>query len=62
MQLARERLQFIFSKSAYSFEETDFAFEGVNADKNLKFQDLLIDISNYDDPRLLQESLHLLNR
>ena len=62
IELARKRLQFIFSQSAYFFEKSDFNFEGAHAERNLKFQELLIDVSKYDDPRLLQESLHLLNR
>ena len=62
MQLARERLLFIFSKSEYFFEDADYFFEGASSVKNLKFPDLLVDMSNYVDPRLFQGSLYLLHR
>ena len=59
VNLARKRLDHIFSQSNFGFEES--FFENAKLEKNLKFPDLLIDISKYDDPRLLQKSLHLLN-
>lgn len=61
VELAREKLHYIFSRRAYFFEKLGFSFESATV-KNLKLPDLLIDISNYNDPRLLQGSLHLLNR
>ena len=62
VKLARERLLYIFSQSAYYFEKADFYFDGDEPSKKLEFPDILIDISNYVDPRLLQDSLYLLNR
>ena len=62
VQLARERLLYIFSKSEYPFEERDYFFEGASSVKPLKFPDILVDVSNYADPRLLRGSLHLLHR
>lgn len=62
VKLARERLLFIFSLSAYFFEKPDFFFDGAEPSTKLEFPDILVDISNYADPRLFQDSLHLLNR
>jgi hypothetical protein len=62
VRLARERLLYIFSQSAYFFEKADFFFAGADPSTRLEFPDILIDISNYVDPRLFQDSLHLLNR
>lgn len=57
-KLIRRRLQFIFSESSLKLEEALFQIKS----KDLTFSDILIDVSKYDDPRLLQKSLHLLNR
>ena len=54
MQLARERLKFIFSQSAYFFEAPNYT--------STSFQDILIDLSCYESNQLVQGSLHLLNR
>lgn len=62
VELARERILYIFSQSAYFFEKSDYCFENAASVKCLKFPDILVDVSNYIDPRLLQSSLHLLNR
>ena len=62
VKLARERLLYIFSQSAYFFEKADFTFDGAESSMKLEFPDILVDISNYVDPRLFQTSLHLLNR
>ena len=56
-KLARERLSHIFSQSAFHFEQPDHSFEG-----NLNLPDILIDLSHYADQRILQLSMHLLNR
>jgi hypothetical protein len=53
IRLTRRRLKHIFDKSSLGFEE---------ALKQQTFPEILIDVSKYDDPRLLQKSLHLLNR
>ena len=58
-KLIRRRLQFIFSENSLKLEEAPL-FQ--TKSKNLTFSDILIDVSKYDDPRLLQKSLHLLNR
>ena len=60
MKVVRKRLHHIFSQSTFHFEE--LLFEDAKFEKKLKFPFILIDISKYDDPRLLQGSLHLLNR
>lgn len=57
MELTRERLHHIFSQSTYHFEAPDHFIEDY-----WKLPDILIDLSHYADPRLLQLSLHLLNR
>ena len=62
MELTRERLHYIFSQSTYHFEQSDHFFENSNSERKLKLSDILIDLSQYADPRLLQMSLHLLNR
>ena len=62
MKLARERLLYIFSQSAYFFEKDNFFFDGAEPSMKLEFADILVDISKYVDPRLFQGSLHLLNR
>ena len=54
MQLARERLKFIFSQSAYFFEAPNYT--------STSFQDILIDLSCYESNELVQGSLHLLNQ
>ena len=64
VKLARERLLYIFSQSAYFFEKPDFFFDGAEFEPSMKleFPDILVDIAKYVDPRLFQNSLHLLNR
>ena len=57
-KLIRRRLQFIFNENSLKLEEALFQTKS----KDLTFSDILIDVSKYDDPRLLQKSLHLLNR
>ena len=54
LQLARERLKFIFSQSAYFFESPNYT--------STSFPDILIDLSRYDSSELVQGSIHLLNR
>jgi len=54
LQLARERLKFIFSQSAYFFESPNYT--------STSFPDILIDLSCYDSNELVQGSMHLLNR
>ena len=49
--MARDRLKFIFSKSAYYFESPSKAFP-----------EILLDLSEYESDELVQSSLHLLNR
>ena len=61
-ELTRERLHHIFSQNTFHFEDSDYFFENSNSERNLKLPDVLIDLSQYEDPRLLQNSLHLLNR
>ena len=51
---ARQRLKFLFSKSAYFFEKSEYT--------NTPFPEILIDMSCYDCEKLVQGSLHLLNR
>ena len=58
-KLIRRRLQYIFSESSLKLEGA--LFQTIKS-KDLTFPDILIDVSKYDDPRLLQKSLHLLNR
>ncbi len=53
MHLARERLKFIFSQSAYCFESPDCS---------PSFPEMLLDLSQYECDELVQGSLHLLNR
>ncbi len=54
VSMARERLKFMFSKSAYFFESPDYSSK--------PFPDILLDLSRYDSDELVQGSLHLLNR
>ena len=54
LQLARERLKFIFSQSAYFLESPNYT--------STSFPDILIDLSRYDSSELVQGSIHLLNR
>ena len=58
VQLARERLKYIFSRSAYFFEEPNYIFPGT--DKS--FPDILIDLSKYQSDKLVVGSLQLLNQ
>ena len=58
VQLARERLKYIFSRSAYFFEEPNYIFPGT--DKS--FSDILIDLSKYQSDKLVLGSLSLLNQ
>lgn len=52
--LARERLKFMFSTSAYCFEHSDYSPK--------TFPEILLDLSKYECDELVQGSLHLLNR
>jgi hypothetical protein len=52
----RERLKFLFSKSAYFFERSDYLRSST------PFPEILIDMSCYHSEELVQGSLHLLNR
>ena len=52
----RERLKFLFSGSAYFFENSEYTRS------SMPFPDILVDISCYHSDELVQESLHLLNR
>lgn len=51
---ARQRLKFLFSKSAYFFERSEYT--------STPFSEVLIDMSRYDCEELVQGSLRLLNR
>ena len=55
--MARERLKFIFSKSAYFFETPNYT-----SPTNIPFQDILIDLTCYGSNDLVQGSMHLLNQ
>ena len=52
--MVRERLQYVFSLSAYTFENPDFL--------DHPFPEILLDIANYKDNELIQNSLYLLSR
>ena len=52
----RERLKFLFSKSAYFFERSEYLRS------SMPFPEILIDMTCYDSDELVQGSLHLLNR
>ena len=52
--LARDRLKFIYSKSAYFFESADY--------NGTPFPQILLDLSRYECEQLVQSSMHLLNR
>ena len=52
----RERLNFLFSKSAYFFERSEYTRTST------LFPDILVDVSCYHSDELVQGSLHLLNR
>ena len=63
MQQIRKRLHGIFSQSSLGFDDEEtFSQTNKKSKKTLTFPDILIDVSKYDDRRLLQNSLHLLNR
>ena len=53
VQMARERLEYLFSQSAYDFEQQDLKYS---------LPDILLDVANYKEDELTQDSLHLLNR
>ena len=55
MRTVRERLERIFSKSAYDFELD-------SKPRRKPFTHVLLDLSHYDSDALVQGSLHLLNR
>ena len=48
-------MQYLFSQSAYTFEKSDSSQER-------PLSDILLDLSNYHSDKLVQSSLHLLNR
>lgn len=52
----RERLKFLFSKTAYFFERSEYLRSAT------PFPEILIDMSCYHSDDLVQGSLHLLNR
>ena len=60
VKLVRKKLQDIFAGSSLEFEKALLQF--TKPKKSMTFPDILIDVSKCDDPRLLQNSLHLLNR
>lgn len=58
VQLARDRLRYIFSKSEYFFEESEYT----SSSEAALMQNILLDLANYSSDTLVQGSLHLLNR
>ena len=57
MELARERLGYLFSLTEYYIEQPT-----CSTNIGHTFPTLLLDLASYDDDQLIQESLHLLNR
>ena len=57
VQLARDRLRYIFSQSEYFFEKSEYTSRGAAL-----MQNILLDLANYSSDSLVQGSLHLLNR
>ena len=57
VQLARDRLKYLFSLSEYYIEKDECELAA-----GQRFPTLLLDLANYHDNELIQESLHLLNR
>ena len=55
--MARDRLKYLFSLSEYHIEKDECA-----SAVGRRFPALLLDLANYHDDELIQESLHLLNR
>ena len=58
MQLARDRLKAILFLSAYFFEDPKY----LNSTDNTSFPEILIDLSKYQNEKLVLGSMHLLNR
>ena len=58
MQLARDRLKAILFLSAYFFEDPKY----LNSTGNTSFPEILIDLSKYQNEKLVLGSMHLLNR
>ena len=58
VQLARDRLHYIFSKSEYFFEKSEYT----SSSEAALMQNILLDLANYSSDTLVQSSLHLLNR
>lgn len=50
-------MRYIFSKSAYFFEKSDYSSSG-----KPQMHKILLDLANYSSNALVQGSLHLLNR
>ena len=57
IQLAGDRLKYLFSLSEYYIEKDE-----CESAVGQRFPALLLDLANYYDDELIQESLHLLNR
>ena len=58
LQLARDRLKAILFLSAYFFEDPKY----LNSTGNTSFPEILIDLSKYQNEKLVLGSMHLLNR
>ena len=58
VQLARDRLKAILFLSAYFFEDPKY----LNSTGNTSFPEILIDLSKYQNEKLVLGSMHLLNR
>lgn len=57
IQTARDRLEYLFSLTEYYIEKGEF-----KGDIGRTFPGVLLDLANYEDDEIVQESLHLLNR
>ena len=57
IQTARDRLEYLFSLTEYYTEKGEF-----KSDIGRTFPGVLLDLANYKDDEIVQESLHLLNR
>lgn len=51
--MARDRLEYLFSQSAYEFEKKDL---------KPSLPEIFLDVANYQEDELIQDSLHLLSR
>lgn len=57
IHVARERLKYLFSLTEYYIERKEF-----KEDNHITFPQLLLDLANYEEEEIVQNSLHLLNR